>query len=288
MNDQSDTALGIVPPPSARAYDAKQCARCGREKPVPDFNHRQRSKDGKQSYCRDCQDDDRLQRFYNFSRQERDLMYERQRGQCAVCQGSHPQLYLYAFKGLGVISLVCPRCMRLLNGFNRHPDIVESAIDYLDYFSSKALYRVERRVQEDWEDRHGGEPPRRTRNRQYPRGVNPETYDHWSLLNNYTCYICGEPCPTGRNLARDHRHVTDRNRGLLCFSCNTTLGIAKETPELLRACAEFLQSYLAPYIAGFVSITDEMIADADHDALWVSRAYSAVLPAPSAAEGLVH
>jgi hypothetical protein len=147
-------------------------------------------------------------------------------------------------------------------------------------FSSKALYRVERRVKEDWQARHTGEPQHRTRRRQDPRGVNPETFDHWSLLNEHTCYICREPCPTERALAKDHQHVTDRYRGLLCVLCNMTLGVAQENTDLLKACAAFLQSYLAPSIAGFVSITDEMVADAEEEAPWVSRAYSAVLPAP--------
>ncbi len=201
MDNVSANPLVLDPLPSALVPALKPCARCTEQKPWHDFNHRQGTKDGKQSYCRLCQQDDHLLRAYNLTRQERDLMYERQRGQCAVCQGSHPQLYIHAFEGVGVISLVCPRCRRICNGFNHNPDIITSAIDYLNYFGSKALYRVEQRVQEDWQARHTGEPPRRTRRRHYPRGVNEETYEHWSLLNDHTCYICGEPCPTdhGRN-----------------------------------------------------------------------------------------
>jgi hypothetical protein len=155
-----------------------------------------------------------------------------------------------------------------------------SAIKYLDYFGSRVLYRVELRFPEDWEARHTEEPQRKTRHRHYPRGVNPETYDHWSLWNNHRCYICCEPRSTGRKFARDHKHITNRNRGLLCFSCNRTLGIAQEDTELLHACATFLHAHLDPYIARLVWITDEMVADADKEAPWVSRAYSAVLPAP--------
>jgi hypothetical protein len=53
----------------------------------------------------------------------------------------------------------------------------------------------------------------------------------------------------------------------LCFACNTTLEIAKEDPDLLHACATFLESYLVPYIASVLWITDAMIAEAAHDAL---------------------
>src|SRR5207248_78649 len=157
-------------------------------------------------------------------------------GQCASCHIWYPQLYIYAFEGIEVISLVCPRCMRILNGCNRHPDIITSAINYLDYFGSRVLYRVAVRFQDDWEARHTGEPQRKTRRRHYPRGVNPETYDQWSLWNNHRCYICGEFCVTEQALAKDHQHVPDRNRGLLCFQCNTTLGTAKDDIDLLYAC----------------------------------------------------
>jgi len=180
MEDQYENHLFLDPRTSALFPTMKQCARCPKEKPLSDFHNRRGTKDGKQSYCRDCQEEDRLQRFYHFSRQERDLMYDRQQGQCPVCQGSHPQLSIYAFKGLGVIRLVCPRCMRMLNGFNRNPAIVESAIGYLDYFGSRVLYGVERHVNEDWEATPPGEPPRKSHRRQYRRGVKPETYDHWS------------------------------------------------------------------------------------------------------------
>jgi hypothetical protein len=85
MDHPYDTLLLIDPPTSALLFGMKPWARWTEQKPWHDFNHRRGTKDGKQSYCRDCQDDDRLQRFYNFSRQERDLMYARQQGQCPVC-----------------------------------------------------------------------------------------------------------------------------------------------------------------------------------------------------------
>src|SRR5215471_14838063 len=88
-------------------------------------------------------------------------------------------LYIYACPELGVMSLVCTLCTRIFNGFNHHPAIIMSAIKYLHYFGSRVLYRVELRFQDDWEARHTGKPPRKTRHRHYPRGVNPETYDQW-------------------------------------------------------------------------------------------------------------
>ena len=70
---------------AAMFYDMKQCSKCGEKKLLTAFNIDQGKHDGRQSYCRLCQEDYRLQRFYNISRQERDLMYAQQQGRCASC-----------------------------------------------------------------------------------------------------------------------------------------------------------------------------------------------------------
>jgi hypothetical protein len=41
----------------------------------------------------------------------------------------------------------------------------------------------------------------------------------------------------------DHDHVTGQVRSLLCRLCNAGLGIYKESPELLRAAATYLESW---------------------------------------------
>lgn len=69
-----------------------------------------------------------------------------------------------------------------------------------------------------------------------------------SLLKSQgnVCAIChGIPEGKGRcgqwNI--DHDHVTGKVRGLLCWSCNSALGYAKDSPGVLRACAEYLEHY---------------------------------------------
>jgi hypothetical protein len=41
----------------------------------------------------------------------------------------------------------------------------------------------------------------------------------------------------------DHCHTTGEFRGWLCSNCNTVLGLAKESPERLRAMAEYLEKW---------------------------------------------
>jgi hypothetical protein len=65
-------------------------------------------------------------------------------------------------------------------------------------------------------------------------------------LQNGKCMICEIEKPLhGANPADtlhiDHDHITGQIRGLLCTSCNNGLGRFKDTPELLRKAADYLE-----------------------------------------------
>ncbi len=55
------------------------------------------------------------------------------------------------------------------------------------------------------------------------------------------CQICGAEF-TGREPMIDHNHLTGKVRGLLCQSCNSMLGYAKDNAAILRAAIEYLES----------------------------------------------
>src|SRR5262249_48708502 len=63
----------------------KKCARCPHEKPLSDFNNCRDNKDGKQSYCRDCQAAYQLKYNYDLSQEAFDVMYRAQGGLCFLC-----------------------------------------------------------------------------------------------------------------------------------------------------------------------------------------------------------
>jgi hypothetical protein len=54
------------------------------------------------------------------------------------------------------------------------------------------------------------------------------------------CAICHQPeTAIGRggkvvNLGVDHDHVTGQVRHLLCYRCNTSLGLLRENPEIIE------------------------------------------------------
>jgi hypothetical protein len=56
------------------------------------------------------------------------------------------------------------------------------------------------------------------------------------------CPICGKVLT--KNPSVDHDHITGKIRGLICNSCNLTIGIVGESPEILRNIAKYLEDNL--------------------------------------------
>jgi recombination endonuclease VII len=78
-------------------------------------------------------------------------------------------------------------------------------------------------------------------------GLTIEDYERLLASQNGVCAICHGPPNDGRKrLAVDHDHTTGEVRGLLCNSCNLTLGQAKDSEERLLAAAAYLRRHRAP------------------------------------------
>ena len=58
------------------------------------------------------------------------------------------------------------------------------------------------------------------------------------------CAICSTP-ENGRysNLSIDHNHDTNEIRGLLCNSCNRGIGLLKDSPEVIRKAANYVETH---------------------------------------------
>lgn len=71
----------------------------------------------------------------------------------------------------------------------------------------------------------------------------------YRAMASHGCCICGLMRSNDRQLAVDHDHACCAGkrscgkcvRGLLCLSCNTTLGINNDDPARLRAAADYLE-----------------------------------------------
>ena len=81
-------------------------------------------------------------------------------------------------------------------------------------------------------------------------GVTKEIYLEMLNKQDNVCVICKSPetaVSKGRTetkpLAIDHCHITNRIRGLLCQSCNTALGMARESIDILLKMIKYLNTH---------------------------------------------
>jgi recombination endonuclease VII len=72
-----------------------------------------------------------------------------------------------------------------------------------------------------------------------PRGWYAETL----ALQKGLCAICNKPPVPGRKLSVDHNHDTGQVRELLCPCCNSLLGMAKESDEILQRARDYLKKH---------------------------------------------
>lgn len=74
-------------------------------------------------------------------------------------------------------------------------------------------------------------------------GFTPELFNQMLEAQGNVCALCGTDKPGGpRNeWAADHDHNTGKARGLLCMSCNTTLGhIEAKNPDWMDKAKKYL------------------------------------------------
>jgi len=76
--------------------------------------------------------------------------------------------------------------------------------------------------------------------RQKQHGVSEEDYNAMVLLQNNLCAICNKP--SHRTLHLDHDHKTGKVRGLLCYACNTGIGLLKDDINYLANAIKYLTS----------------------------------------------
>lgn len=77
-------------------------------------------------------------------------------------------------------------------------------------------------------------------------GIEKREAEALSEMQNGKCAIC-EKVPRGRRHCKklhvDHCHETGQVRAMLCSNCNQGLGRFKDSPELLRAAALYLEKH---------------------------------------------
>lgn len=77
--------------------------------------------------------------------------------------------------------------------------------------------------------------------RQY--GMTLEDYNMLLASQAGSCAACGaDVTDGGRNAHVDHDHTTGRVRGILCHSCNVSLGLLNDDPVRVRALLVYVEA----------------------------------------------
>ena len=71
-------------------------------------------------------------------------------------------------------------------------------------------------------------------------GITKAEYEEMLVAQNNECAICRKPLHGHKNAHIDHDHVSGNVRGVLCMSCNLSLGKFDDSPEILIAAAKYL------------------------------------------------
>lgn len=81
----------------------------------------------------------------------------------------------------------------------------------------------------------------------YRYGLSLDQRKEMFVAQGGKCLICGlelSLVPKALNMAAvDHNHQTDFVRALLCRGCNTGIGAMRDSPETLRAAADYLEVF---------------------------------------------
>lgn len=131
----------------------KYCNRCGERKLFSEFHQQKASRDGCMSWCKSCNNMQRrkwekenpnygrrkhLKAKYDITPEHYDTMLEEQGGVCAICETDKPGGPWEKFKvdhdhKTGKVrGLLCQHCNVGLGHFNDSPDLLATAIDYLN------------------------------------------------------------------------------------------------------------------------------------------------------------
>lgn len=197
----------------------KRCTLCHEIKPLTDFTKRKNRSDGRQSWCKLCSKEKRQQYVAGIKIE----VDPNQTRQCSLCHETKPVTEFYA----------SPDCLYGVKG------------------QCKTCYTPRHNA-------HRKKPGYKPQN--YPKyirvyalrnsyGLTVAQYDEMLVNQNGVCALCGQPETakgsggTVRRLAVDHDHITGVVRGLLCGACNYLLGNAKDSPDLLRKAANYLERY---------------------------------------------
>jgi Recombination endonuclease VII len=139
-----------------------------------------------------------------------------------------------------MIKKTCPRCKITTELFQKN----RASKDGLQYHCNACRKEIDNRPEKKLKDRERYHTYKDVYNdvmykRKY--GISLDTYNDMLKTQGGVCEICEQSCKSGRRLAVDHCHTTNKVRGLLCSACNQGLGLFKDSPELMLKAIQYLK-----------------------------------------------
>lgn len=181
------------------------------------------------------------------------LIYMRKSASCLLCRVEKPAESFGPWKKICLECAKCPParvcggCGQLRDGhyfYKRRYQECKACTRNRQIASRHAdPLKQSRKVASDAAYRSTPEGRRRVKDSNLRRyyGISVEQYEALIAAAEGVCEICKGVCPTGRALAVDHDHVTNRVRGVLCSNCNQALGKFKDDQWLLLQAVLYLQ-----------------------------------------------
>ena len=187
-------------------------------KPKSEFSLDRTTPDGLRYWCKVCckeyddkrkqlQRDQYLEREFGFLPGDIEKISKSQNHKCLICDETKKLVPDHSHKTYLNRGLLCIFCNGNLGWYENNP-----IQEYLNKPEWKFMFPwLSTRNQRDYKLR-------------YDHNICLDDFEMMFKAQNGVCGICFKICTTGRNLAVDHDHQTQRIRGLLCSSCNMKLG----------------------------------------------------------------
>lgn len=205
------------------------------------------------SYTDEYKKGNKLLYRYGITFEMYNQLFDKQKGKCAICKKHQLSLN----KSLcvdhchitgKVRGLLCNTCNIGLGKFNDDLDILQKAMSYLltpTTLKNKFLIKGTKNLKKY------KNPTKRQRILKKLYKMTLEDYENLLNFQNNSCAICQNSetykCrinKVSKPLSVDHNHETGFVRGLLCDSCNSGLGLFKDSYLLIESAKKYLKNYV--------------------------------------------
>lgn len=128
----------------------------------------------------------------------------------------------------------CPKCKREI----LFPDEIRWNGIYIKHCKD-----CDKKYQKEYRNTIAGKLSTRKVNIKQKFGISLETVNAKLQLQLNACAICKLEFDEKRRYVIDHNHETNEVRDLLCYPCNTSLGMLKEDENLIWNLLEYLKRW---------------------------------------------